>query len=81
MDIQTLKLDLVSKIINTEKPDLLVEISKIFQQEKKRDWWDELPIEVQESILDGMADVQNGNVFTHEQIMQEVKQKYLFRLV
>jgi hypothetical protein len=34
MDIQTLKLDFVSKIINTEKPDLLVEISKIFQQKK-----------------------------------------------
>jgi len=78
MDIQTLKLDLVSKIINTEKPDLLFEISKIFQQEKKRDWWDELPKEVQESILDGMADVQNGKVFTHEQIVQEMKQKYGF---
>jgi len=78
MDIQTLKLDLVSKIINTEKPDLLVEISKIFQQEKKGDWWDELPKEVQESILEGMADVKEGNIFSHEQIVQEVKQKYGF---
>ena len=78
MDIQTLKLDLVSKIINTEKPGLLIEISKIFQQDKKSDWWDELPEEVKESILDGMTDVQNGNVFTHEQIVQEVKQKYGF---
>jgi DNA modification methylase len=78
MDIQSLKLDLVSKIIDTEKPDLLVEISKIFQRDKKSDWWDELPKEVQESIFEGIADVQNGDVFTHEQIVQEVKQKYGF---
>ena len=78
MDIQTLKLDLVSKIINTEKSDILVKISNIFQQDRKSDWWDELPAEVQESILEGMADVKKGNVFSHEQIVQEVKQKYGF---
>lgn len=78
MDIQTLKLDLVSKIINTEKPDLLFEINKIFQQDKKSDWWDEIPSEVQESILEGMADIKEGNIFSNEQIVQEVKQKYGF---
>jgi len=78
MDIQTLKLDLVSKIIDTEKPELLMEISRLIQQDKKNDWWDELPAEVQKSIFEGMTDVQNGNVFTHEQIVQEVKQKYGF---
>ncbi|MGM0619527.1 MAG: hypothetical protein ACQETJ_00645 [Bacteroidota bacterium] len=78
MDIQTLKLDLVSKIIDTEKPELLMEISRLIQQDKKNDWWDELPEEVQKSIFEGMTDVQNGNVFTHEQIVQEVKQKYGF---
>lgn len=78
MDIQTLKLDLVSKIINIEKPALLIEINKILQKENKTDWWDKLPEEVQESILEGMDDVQKGNVFTHEHIMQEAKQKYGF---
>ena len=76
MDIQTLKLDLVSKIINIEKPSILIEIRKILQKENKTDWWDQLPEEVQESILEGMDDVQKGNVFTHENIMQEAKQKY-----
>ncbi len=76
MDIQTLKLDLVSKIMNIEKPALLIEINKILQKEFKTDWWDKLPEEVQESILEGMVDVQKGNVFSHEHIMQETKQKY-----
>ena len=78
MDIQTLKLDLVSKIINIEKPSLLIEINKILQKENKTDWWDKLPEEVQESIMEGMDDVQKGDVFTHEQIIQEAKQKYGF---
>lgn len=78
MDIQTLKLDLVSKIINIEKPALLIEINKILQKENKTDWWDKLPEEVQESILEGMDNVQKGNVYTHENIMQEAKQKYGF---
>lgn len=78
MDIQTLKLDLVSKIINIEKPALLIEINKILQKENKTDWWDKLPEEVQESILEGMDNVQKGNVYSHENIMQEAKQKYGF---
>jgi len=76
MDIQSLKLDLISKIITIDKPALLIEINKILQKETKTDWWDNLPLEVQESILEGLTDIQNGNVLTHDQVMQEARQKY-----
>ncbi len=76
MDIQSLKLDLVSRIINIEKPALLIEISNFLQKETKTDWWDKLPEEVQESILEGMDDAQKGDVFTHEHIVQETRKKY-----
>ncbi len=76
MDIQALKLDLISKIMSIDKPTLLIEINKILQKENKTDWWDNLPKEVQESIQEGLTDIQNGNVLTHEQVMQEAKQKY-----
>ena len=78
MDIQSLKLDLVLKIINIEKPTLLLEINKILQKGSNTDWWDNLPIEVQESIMEGLENVKNGNVYTHEQVVQEAKQKYGF---
>ena len=78
MDIQSLKLDLISKIMSIDNPALLIEINKILQKENKTDWWDNLPLEVQESILEGLTDIQNGNVLTHEQVMQEAKQKYGF---
>lgn len=78
MDIQSLKLDLISKIMSIDKPTLLIEINKILQKQNKTDWWDNLPLEVQESILEGLTDIQNGNILTHEQVMQEAKQKYGF---
>ena len=78
MDIPALKLDLVQKILNTENPSLLFKIVTIFQKEVEKDCWDQLPQEVQESIFDGIQDIENGNVFTHEQVIQEAKQKYGF---
>jgi predicted transcriptional regulator len=59
-----------------DKPALLVEINEILQKETKSDWWDNLPLEVQESILEGLTDIQNGNVLTHDQVMEEARQKY-----
>ena len=61
MDIQALKLELVSRIINTNKPSVLMEINKIFQKEISADWWDEIPKEVQESIMEGVKDIEKGN--------------------
>jgi TRAP-type C4-dicarboxylate transport system substrate-binding protein len=78
MDIQTLKLDLVKKIINTEKPVLLIKINNLLLNEKSEDWWDKLPRDVQKSIMDGLDDVEKGNLFTHEQVVEEAKQKYGF---
>lgn len=76
MDIQALKLELVSRIINTNKPSVLMEINSIFQKENSADWWDELPKEVQESIMEGVKDIEKGNTYTHEQVMKEARQKY-----
>jgi hypothetical protein len=78
MDIQALKIDLVQRILNTQDPALLFRINNIFQKEAEKDWWDKLPPEVQESISEGIQDIENGKVFTHDQIIQEAQQKYGF---
>lgn len=51
MDIQALKIDLAQKILHTQDPTLLSMISNLFQKEGNKDWWDQLPEEIQESIL------------------------------
>jgi hypothetical protein len=78
MDIPALKLELVQKILSTKNPSLLVKINNLLQKEVGKDWWDQLPPEVQESIFEGIHDIEKENVFTHEQVIQEAKQKYGF---
>lgn len=78
MDVPALKLDLVQKILNTENLLLLSKINNIIQKEVEKDWWDQLPREVKDSILEGVKDIEEGNVFTHDQVIQEAKQKYGF---
>ena len=76
MEIQSLKLELVNKIIHTEDQSVLIKINKMLSDEISEDWWDELPKELQESILEGIKDVEEGKLFTHDNVMQEAKQKY-----
>ncbi|WP_319227399.1 hypothetical protein [Draconibacterium orientale] len=78
MDIQALKLDLVTKILKTEKSSLLIQIEKLFEKENDQDWWDQLPDEVQQSILEGVENIKQGEMYSHDQIVREAKQKYGF---
>jgi hypothetical protein len=78
MDIPALKLDVVQKILNTKNPSLLFKINNISKKEVEKDWWDQLPREVQDSIYEGIRDIEEGKVFTHDQVIQEAKQKYGF---
>ena len=78
MDIQTLKLDLVQRILNSENEGILAKVNIILQEESENDWWDQLPKEVQDSINEGNSDINTGNIFTHDQVIQEVKIKYEF---
>ncbi len=78
MDIQTLKIDLVQRIINSKNEALLAKVNLIFQEESENDWWDELPQEIRDSISEGISDINSGKIFTHDQVMQEAKTKYGF---
>ena len=78
MDIQALKIELVQKILNTQNPAILTKVNTIFRKEMEKDWWDQLPQEIQDSIFEGIQDIEKGKIFTNEQVIQEAKQKYGF---
>ena len=78
MDIQALKIDIVQKILSTNNSELLSRVNTILKKEVNKDWWDQLPVEVQESITEGIHDIETGKIYTHEQVMEEAKQKYGF---
>jgi predicted transcriptional regulator len=78
MDIQALKIDLVQRILNSQDTALLSTISNMIEKEVEKDWWDQLPQEVRNAVFEGLDDIEKGKVFTNDQVIQEVKQKYGF---
>jgi len=76
MNLQARKLELVQLILNTDQPNLLEKVSQILKQEKEADWWDELPLSVQESVKKGMEQAKRGETRPHSEVMKKY-QKWL----
>ncbi|MDD4227064.1 MAG: hypothetical protein WCY58_10840 [Mariniphaga sp.] len=76
MNLQAKKLELVQLILNTDRPKLLESVSQLLKQEKETDWWDELPVSVQQAIATGNREAEKGETAPHEEVMREVRQKY-----
>ena len=76
MNLQARKLELIQMILNTDRPNLLEKVSQILKQEKEADWWDELPLSVQESVKKGMEQAKRGETRPHSEVMKKY-QKWL----
>lgn len=70
MNLQAEKLELMRMILETENPSLLESIKKLFKKEFKKDFWVKLPENQREEILDGIADVEQGDVVDYEELMK-----------
>lgn len=76
MDIQALKIELAQKILESNRADLLQKIDQLFKTESNNDWWEELPAEIQDSIILGLKEAETGDLLTHEQVVTEAREKY-----
>jgi predicted transcriptional regulator len=76
MNLQARKLELVQMILNTDRPNLLEKVSQILKQEQEADWWDELPISVQQAIEAGSKEADRGETTPHEEVMKDVRLRY-----
>jgi Mg/Co/Ni transporter MgtE len=70
MNIQTVKIELLKMIINTENPSVLDKIMRIFQNEKQ-DFWTSLSKEDQEEILAGIDDLNKGEQYNYDEIIKK----------
>ena len=75
MDI-TLKYKIVEKIIQIEDEVVLNEVKALLGLSEK-DFWDDLPEEVKESINVAKAELDRGEGIPHEEVMAEVRKRYL----
>jgi len=70
MNIQTVKIELLKMIINTDNPSVLDKIMRIFQNEKQ-DFWTNLSKEDQEEILAGIDDLDKGEQYSYDEIIKK----------
>ncbi len=74
MNIHEKKIALVKRIVETENPDVLNEIKKIFIENESMDW-DQMDDDLKDFIEKGLHEADNGQLISHEQIMDEIKKK------
>ena len=74
MDAIEIKSDLHNLIDKVNDISILNALKTILsKQTLEADFWDELPLSVQESAKRGMMQVENGETRTHEEVMQKHK--------
>jgi thiamine pyrophosphate-dependent acetolactate synthase large subunit-like protein len=76
MNLQAKKLELVQLIINTTKPLTLRKVEEVLKNEKESDWWDEISDAERQSIEQGLAEADRGELIPHEEVMKQIRAKY-----
>ncbi len=73
MNTVELKSDLHNLIDKVEDPIILNALRAILSKEVRRDFWDELPLSVQESVKKGMEQANRGETRPHSEVMKKYK--------
>ncbi len=72
--IEQRKIKLITMITQLYDLDLLESIEKLLI--KKKDWWQSISEAEQQAIDIGLEDIKNGNLISHQEVMQEVEKQY-----
>ena len=78
MEVVELKNKLVD-IINSSDERFLRMVNalhKSYHQEQESDFFDELPIEIQEILMESRAQARRGEVRPHKEVMSDFRKKY-----
>jgi len=74
MNVIELKSDLHSLIDKVNDITILNAIKDILNaQVKEKDFWEELPLNIQESVKRGMEQARSGNTKAHSEVMKSYK--------
>jgi len=71
MNIQAKKLELVRLILDTDNPGILESIKRIFSKSKDKDFWDSIPQEQKDEIMEGIKEIENGETVSYEEFIKQ----------
>jgi len=69
MNLQAEKLEIVRMLLNTNDKALIQEVKTLFKS-RETDWWDEISGEQKETILEGIAQADQGQTVSHEEAVK-----------
>lgn len=72
MNIETTKLELLERILQTQKESLLTKLKMVIEEDQD-DWLNEMTLEEQEEIKTGLAQADRRDYIPHEKIMDRFK--------
>jgi predicted transcriptional regulator len=75
MDLKTVKLELMQKILETNEENILEQVKMIFEQ-SGQDWWDLVDDDEKAAINEGLDQLNSGQTIAHKEVMAKVKKKY-----
>jgi O6-methylguanine-DNA--protein-cysteine methyltransferase len=70
MNLQARKIEIIKMVLETDNPEVLATIRELFLDETQEDFWKDLPLARQEEILQGIREIESGDVVDYEQLMQ-----------
>jgi len=73
MNIQAEKIEIMKMILDTDNPSILESVRNIFKKSTTSDFWDTLPQEQKEDILQGIKDIENGEIVDYEDFMKQYR--------
>jgi hypothetical protein len=66
MNADSLKLELVKQLLETEDKGIIAHIKAVFETQTTG-WWDTLPTEVKQSVERGIAQADAGETIAHDE--------------
>ena len=73
MNLDSIKLDLAKKIIDTEDKGIINHIKAVFETHPEDNWFESLPDDVKASVEQGILEADRGEGTPHEEVMKRVK--------
>jgi len=71
MNIQAEKIEIMKMILETNNPGILKSVKNIFRESTKTDFWETITQEQKDDILQGIEDIENGEVVDYKDFMKK----------
>jgi hypothetical protein len=72
MKLAQTKIELAQQILETNDKALISKIKELFDEEQN-EWWNKLPITVQESITESLSQIESNNTFSNTDAFKRFK--------